>query len=234
MITVILGYLYQSASSNTLFILDKILSADCIMYIFAHSIAILIIFGLLYIFIWILIYKREKNHHLLQACNNICRYVFNYIETKCGHEYMQNVRVSIFNANDAGSSNPTLKVFSRYQTRTPRSSSKIKIKPGVGCAGLCFETQIPIAKQITEHSKNSKKYEEECQKEFNLTIKQIRQLNYKSSNFVGVPIKHYDTGTTWGVLVADSTKNRTDIESLAREIEGIVSHYSTFFVEGGK
>ena len=44
-VTAILSYLYQSASSNTLIFLDKILSNKCIIYILDHSLQIIIFFA---------------------------------------------------------------------------------------------------------------------------------------------------------------------------------------------
>lgn len=232
-VTAILSYLYQSASSNTLIFLDKILSNKCIIYILDHSLQIIIFLLLVYAIAYITVYFDEKDTNINKVCENICKSVYTLIEKTEGHEYMQNVRVSIYKADKPRAPYPVLKMYSRYQTRTPITKSKMKYKPGKGCVGLCFETQSSISRSITEYAVSRKKYITESKKYFNLEKDDIDKINIKSSTFIAVPICFFTSGISWGVLIVDSTKNTNNLEPLARNIETIINTCKVFFEEGG-
>jgi len=234
MITFILGYLYQSASNNRLYLLEKIFNESCTIWILSNSEIIIILLVSIYILIEIIQRFITKDIIEKRFCQNICQYIFSRIERDKGHEFMQNIRVSIFKADKIYSAKPKLYLFSRYQTRTPIKKSKIKFHPGKGCVGLCYQSQVLVAKQITEFEKNNKKYIKESKSVFDLDKKDVQMLNFKSSTFIGIPIITFAKGLTWGVLIVDSTKNTDNFEGLGRQLEDVINNYQVFFEEGGK
>ena len=232
-VTCLLSYLYQSASTDTLIFLDKFIPEQLIVNILNNSLKILITLIIIYILGYIIVYKREQDITIKKVCDNICKSVFLLIERTEGHEYMQNVRVSIYRANAPNSPRQILKMYARYQTRTPIKKSKIKYRPGIGCVGLCFETQTNISISIPEYSRNKKKYIRACMQKFHMSENENNKLNIKSSSFIGIPICCFNSGHSWGVLVVDSTKNAKNMEPLTRDIEHIINSCKVFFEEGG-
>jgi hypothetical protein len=143
------------------------------------------------------------------------------------------VRVTIFKSVKSDKDSTHIKAISRYQTRTPNKRTRLKFKPGEGCAGMCFESQTLVFKSIPEYiSGRPQRYYEDSRNLFNLDQIQVDKLNIKSCLFLGIPIKCFETERTWGVLLIDSTKQYGNFEAIARELENIVSHYSAFFIEG--
>ena len=232
-ITALIGYLFQSAGPKKLLFFENIFSAGFHAAVFNHSLSILGVLAFSYIIIRFIIYRRDNNKSIVFQCNNMCRYIYKQIEKATDREFIHNVRVTIFRAMKSDTDSTYIKAISRYQTRTPNKKTRLKFKPGEGCAGMCFESQTLIFKMISEHMPGySQKYYEDSQKFFNLDRNLVDKLNIKSCLFLGIPIKCFETERTWGVLLIDSTKHHNNFEAIARELENIVSHYSAFFIEG--
>ena len=229
-ITLILGYLFQSASEQKLLFLDDILNDKVNKLIFDNPLLVLVLFGIVYLIIFAIIQIIEKDKNKIKFCNNVCKYIFKYIEKKLNSNFMQYVRVTIFKAENINSDRAKLVFYSRYQTRLPYKTTRLKFKPGHGCAGICFESQTLISKCIQEYDPNNPTiYIKESKAKLNFNIKDIEKLNMKSCIFLGVPIKCFDSGKTWGVLLIDSKKRHEEFNTIAREVEHIMKHYVTFF-----
>jgi hypothetical protein len=163
----------------------------------------------------------------------MCRYIYKQIEKATDKDFIHNVRVTIFRAMKSDTDSTYIKAISRYQTRTPNKKTRLKFKPGEGCAGMCFESQTLIYQVISEYiPQMSQKYYEDSYEFFKLDQIQVNKLNIKPCMFLGIPIKCFETEKTWGVLLIDSMKHHDNFYSIARGLESIVLHYSAFFIEG--
>ena len=197
---------------------------------------ICIILFILYVITELAIYFRNIDKNLKMQCQNICRYVYKYIENHMGENFVHACRITIFKAMRPNTEKVYLEAISRYQIKEPYKKTKLTFRPGEGVAGRCFEIQALILANLPEFNKrNYIQYCAESNYKYKLDEQKIAKLNTKSCLFLGIPIKYFDTGKTWGVLVLDSTINddRLDKE-FARGVEEIMGHYTVFFTEGEK
>jgi hypothetical protein len=232
-ITALIGYLFQSAGLKKLLFFENVFSDDFHSAVFDHSLLILTVLAFCYIIIRLVIYRRDNSKSIIFQCNNMCRYIYKQVEKATDNSFIHHVRVTIFRAVKSDTDSTYIKAISRYQTRSPNKKTRLKFRPGEGCAGMCFESQTLIYKVIPEYMPyKPQKYYENSYKTFNLDQIQVKKLNIKSCMFLGIPIKCFETEKTWGVLMIDSTKHHNDFDRIARELESIVSHYSAFFIEG--
>ena len=215
---------------------ENVLDKNFHSAVFEHMFIICLVLFLLYIIIEIIIYLRNIDKKQKVQCQNICRYVYKYIENHMGEDFVHTSRITVFKAMRPNTEKVYLKAISRYQTKEPYKKAKVKFLPGEGVAGRCFEIQALILANLPEYSeRNHMLYYKESHDKYKLAASKVDKLNTRSCLFLGIPIKIFDTGKTWGVLVLDSTiqDDRLD-ETFARGVEDIIRHYTVFFTEGGK
>ena len=159
-ITVIIAYLFQSATGKRLLFFDKV-PDNIHELIFDNSLIIVGCLAFIYILVYLIIWCSSKNKQK-KICDNVCEHIFKFIKEKTNDNFMQFIRVTIFKAKYIKFDWAKLVFHSRHQTRIPYKKTKLKFKPGYGCAGMCFQTQTLILQKIQEFNPNQPEiYEKE-------------------------------------------------------------------------
>ena len=235
-VTGLLTYLLASAPLQKLLFFEDIFFDHVHTNIFDHLWLIVIFLIIIYIVAEFIVSYRNRNKTLEIQCHNISRYIYKCIEKELGQDFAPNIRVTVFKAFKPNTEDVYIKPVCRYQKMEPLKKSKIKFKPGQGCAGVCFQTQNLVMDNLPEYNeKNASKYYEKSFKSYNMEQGMVDKLNIKSSLYLGIPIKCFDSDKTWGVLLIDSPKNNERFNnSIARKLELIIDHYTVFFTEEDK
>jgi len=232
-IVALLSYLLASAPAGKLLFFGNMFVDAVNAWVFSKSGAIVAILVATYIAIEILSHFRDKNKTIENQCHNVCRHIYGQIEQDIGSEFAHNMRVTVFKAQKPGTENVYLKAVNRFQKKEPNTKTRITFKPGEGVVGQCFQLQaLTLADDLPEWNEAHKEEYYLASLRYGMGKELVDQLNVKSRVILGIPIKFFITGKSWGVLVLDSTKRDDKFNNqFARKIEGIVEHYAVLFTE---
>jgi hypothetical protein len=181
-ISLLVGYLFQSACDGKLALIGGIFAPNINKEILGHSISILIVLGLIYVVVQIVIGRRVKSKVQKTQCYNVCKEIYERIDSRISTKKSHTCRVTIFKAIMPKYGRQFLRPMSRYQTKAPYEETKLKFNVGEGCAGKCFESQMPVTQSICDYNpKKPELYYIQSKECFNLDEKTVKKLHVKAS-----------------------------------------------------